>query len=104
MTRKEKCRHTPLIILQLSYRAPQRTGTVDDKEGETQAYTTVHSTTDLPYSTSQGKLPQPTGRTGPGLFQIQSVPYSGLELWSRWQVHCVGSCTDNAEDGQQCLF
>ena len=53
MTRKEKRRHTPLIILQLSYRAPQRTGTADDKEGETQAYTTDHSTAELPCSTKK---------------------------------------------------
>ena len=51
MTRKEKCRHTPLIILQWSYRAPQRTGTADDKERETQAYTTDHSTAELLRST-----------------------------------------------------
>ena len=53
MTRKEKRRHTPLIILQLSYRAPQRRGTADDKERETQAYTTDHSTAELPCSTKK---------------------------------------------------
>ena len=53
MTRKEKRRHTPLIILQLSYCAPQRTGTADDKERETPAYTTDHSTAELLRSTKK---------------------------------------------------